>query len=275
MNLPSRWKSTVERVLEKTPPGLPDRVEKVAGAIVRSPHTLLRLPRRHTLTFWRAIILCVGLGILALGVEELRLRVRCWNQLELTADQLAASPEGPLWVKVSGLAPRAEVAVESSESGSFKGIWLPLATPEKPDTVVAVVRAADRAAANRLQSGSVTKVQGLAYFPRPNELKNLGVYLSWLDKPAIENLRIIDTERAPMTLPLISLYFLAGFAIFVAAFLQYSEPEFIPEPLDEVDEEDLKVVIDDYRSEPLSEDFKLELSQVIDHAWSEVERHPH
>ena len=274
MNLTPKLKSYLDRAREAHP-DLPVKAVKVARAIVKAPHTLLKLPCRHTLTFWRALIVLVGLGVVYCGVEEAKLRWHCPKPLELTAAGLAENAESPLWARVSGLAPHCEVAVEASEAGSFRGVWLPLVSPNDPTRVVAVLRAPDRNRAASLQNGKLVSVEGLAYYPRPDEVKNLSVYLHWLDRPALPNLRILDLEWRPGSIPGIALYFLLGLGIFAAAFVRYRQPAFTAEELagEDYAEEPMMVVFDEYRSEPLPEECKVEVHHMLDHAWSEVEKH--
>lgn len=252
-------------------PALRARARKTSNAILGAPHTLLCLPRHHTGTFWRSLTILAGLTMVYLGVEEARLRATCRSPEELSARELAARHDSPVWVRVQGIAPPAEVAVESSESGSFKGIWLPLVSEEDPRTVVAVLRAPDRGTAASLQTGKRVVVEGMAYFPRPVEEKNLGVYLHWLDRPAADTLRILEIGRTPSGWLGVVLYLVLGLALFAHAFIsKWKTPDFGPGDA-EGHEQDMLVTLNDYQSDPLPEGVKLEVGHMLDNAWAEVE----
>lgn len=250
------------------------RAWKVAVAIVKAPCTLLCLPRRYTLTLWRALLVLVALGIVYSGVEEAKLRWRCPRPLEISASSLAETSESPIWARVSGLAPPLEVAVEASEGGNFKGIWLPLVSPDNPGVIAAVLRAPNRGTATALQSGKLVTVEGLACFPKPNEAKNLEVYLHWLGKPVVTNLHIVDLQTRPAGLFGIVLYFVAGLGVFALAFARSMALVLQGEVIEAEEglEEPMTLVFEEYQGQPLAEEAKMEVQLMLDHAWTQVEK---
>ena len=253
---------------------LSSRLRTIPSTVLKAPHTLLKVPRQHTIAFWRGLCLLCGLSVLYVGYQEAQLRFTCLAPEDLSARELSGRRDSPIWARVDGIAPRAEVAVESTEGGSFKGIWLPLVGPEDPETVLAVLRAPDRATAASLQTGQKVTVEGLAYFPRPTEEKNLGVYLHWLHRPRSPMLRILELGRTPAGWMGIGAWLLVGLGLLaLAVAVRWKTPDFGPEPaemLETEDGEEMLVTLGGYQSEPLPEDVKVEVQEMLDDAWTHV-----
>ncbi len=237
----------------------------------RLPQSLLRLPqaafglrRRQALALWKAAIVLAGLSVAYVGYEEARLKIHCWTQAAICAKDLAAEAgSGPLWVRLEALAPPVDVALEASESGTSKGVFFPLVSPGEPGTAVAVVRAPGSGDAFRLQGEHGTvPVEGLAYLPRRGEADNIATYLARLNLRAAPNLRVVELGRTPSSLLAALLWVLAGTGL-VAFGLRGLETSPQPAP-------NSIVTITDYENEPLPEDVKVEVRNMLDNVWEEV-----
>jgi len=236
------------------------------------PHLLVDLPRERVASFWRTLLLVGSLVPLYIAFEETRLHLHCSSQREVSGQTIAAEVDAPLWVRLSAHVPDVEPVLQSTESGNFRAAWFPVLSPDDPTTAVAVVRAGDAGAFHSLARGQTAEINGLAYFPRRADASCIHATLSRAGLKSDPGLKVIELGREPAGLLGAAIAALLGGMLLLLGLLRWRLPDLPPSFWSRPASNSRIHTFPDYLNEPLTEDVKIEVRQMVDDVW-DVVRH--
>ena len=165
------------------------------------------------MTAWRILLLLAAVITLCVAVDDLIVRLRCPQRLQLQASALGGltSPEF-FWARVDGLIAPTSPIVISSESGTNRGAYLALSSPRDPGRAVGVLFSKVVGEIHKVysQTGPFS-VEGLSYFPSSGDEAFLDNYLSRAGLEGAAPVRYIEMKRQPVGLAAIGGLFLLAF----------------------------------------------------------------
>ena len=149
---------------------------------------------------FRALLALTALTLAYIGFGEARLKIHCPTPLDLDASSLTAMVDdpGPVWARLEAALPKAKPAMLTTESGTLRGVWLPVTGAKDPGTVVAVLNldSLDDARSFRASKAPLL-LEGLASLPsRENavQLRNYFVSSGFRWAPGF---RVLEVGRKP------------------------------------------------------------------------------
>ena len=173
---------------------------------------------------WRLTLVAGVIATAVAAIGEIHLRLQCDEHLELNAETLADQTSiEPVWANVSGFVAAAPPVLVASETGKARGAYLPLAAPDAPATVVAVLATESMGEARELFNRHTgLALDGLYTFPTLRKRQFLNRIFRESGLEARRAVRILEPGREPMRV--LSLLGLVALALVMTFLLVRSTP---------------------------------------------------
>jgi hypothetical protein len=216
----------------------------------------------------------MAVGLAYVGFQETRLRFHCPEPLKLTVTQLGKEKsEGPIWVQFETVPAPAEAGIVTSQSGTKRGVFIPVTDPNDETMAIAVLQAKDlKAAAKMKGSREAIKIQGLAYYPSAGTSKILGTYLRQVGLRGSPHLRVVEVGRTPSRLIGSFALLLVGSALALWAAIGLVRNGGQSRQSSRKTNSLLGVhKFAELQNPPLPEEVRVEVRHMLDDAWSRVQ----